>query len=45
MIFTANSLLLMSMLNEIVRAKLHSMIEWYIGTHNGYDISVGEVNI
>ena len=32
----------MSMLNEIVRAELHSMIEWYIGTQHGYDHSAGK---
>jgi len=32
----------MNMLNEIVRAELHSMIEWYIGIQRGFDLSVGK---
>jgi len=32
----------MNMLGEIVRSELHSMIEWYIGTKHGYDLSVGK---
>ena len=32
----------MNMLNEWVRAELHSLIEWYIGTQRGFDLSVGK---
>ena len=32
----------MNMLNEWVRAELHSMIEWYIGVQCGYDLSAGK---
>ena len=32
----------MKMLSEIVRAELHSMIEWYIGVQYGYDLSAGK---
>jgi aminoglycoside 6-adenylyltransferase len=32
----------MNMLNEVVRSELHCMIEWYIGTHHGFCLSVGK---
>ena len=32
----------MSMQNNIVRAELHDMINWYIGTQNGFDFSTGK---
>ena len=32
----------MNMLNEVIRAELHCMIEWYIGTQHGFDLSVGK---
>ena len=32
----------MMMLNVIVRTELHDMINWYIGTHNGFNISTGK---
>jgi len=32
----------MHMLNEVVRAELHYMIEWYIGTQHGFNLSTGK---
>jgi aminoglycoside 6-adenylyltransferase len=32
----------MHMLNSWVRAELHDMINWYIGTRHGFDISTGK---
>jgi len=32
----------MTMLNEIVRSELHDMINWYIGTQHGFDLSTGK---
>jgi len=32
----------MNMLNEVVRAELHDMIGWYIGTLHGFNLSVGK---
>ena len=32
----------MSMLNEVVRAELHDMMGWYIGTQRGFGLSVGK---
>jgi len=32
----------MNMLNTIVRGELHSMIEWYIGTTHGFNLSTGK---
>ena len=32
----------MSMLNEIVRAELHDMINWHIGTQFGFNLSTGK---
>ena len=32
----------MNMLNGVVRAELHSMIEWYIGVQYGFELSVGK---
>ncbi|MCL2821469.1 MAG: aminoglycoside 6-adenylyltransferase [Oscillospiraceae bacterium] len=32
----------MTMLNEIVRSELHDMINWYIGTKHGFDLSTGK---
>jgi len=32
----------MNMLNKEVRGELHLMIEWYIGTQNGFDLSTGK---
>ena len=32
----------MNMLNEVVRSELHCMIEWYIGTLYGFNLSVGK---
>lgn len=32
----------MHMLNEVVRAELHYMMEWYIGTQHGFNLSVGK---
>ncbi len=32
----------MNMLNEIVRAELHDMINYYIGTQHGFNISTGK---
>ena len=32
----------MDMLNEIVRAELHDMMNWYIGILHGFDISTGK---
>jgi len=32
----------MNMFNEVVRSELHCMIEWYIGTHHGFCLSVGK---
>jgi len=32
----------MTMLNTVVRAELHDMINWYIGTHRGFDLSTGK---
>jgi len=30
------------MLNGVVRAELHDMIDWYIGINQGFDISTGK---
>ena len=32
----------MYMLNDVVRPELHDMIEWYIGTQHGFNLSVGK---
>ena len=32
----------MAMLNDVIRKELHLMIEWYIGTLHGFDLSVGK---
>jgi len=32
----------MKMLNEVVRSELHDMIGWYIGTQQGFNLSVGK---
>ena len=32
----------MKMLNEVVRSELHDMINWYIGTLHGFDLSTGK---
>jgi len=32
----------MHMFNEVVRAELHDMINWYIGVQNGFDLSTGK---
>ncbi|WP_197723891.1 aminoglycoside 6-adenylyltransferase [Methylomusa anaerophila] len=32
----------MHMLNEVVRAELHYMIEWYIGIQHGFNLSTGK---
>jgi len=32
----------MGMLNNVVRPELHDMIDWYIGTSRGYDLSTGK---
>jgi len=32
----------MHMLNQVVRAELHDMIDWYIGTLHGFDLSTGK---
>jgi aminoglycoside 6-adenylyltransferase len=32
----------MNMLNDVVRAELHDIIGWYIGTQHGFNISVGK---
>jgi len=32
----------MSMLNEVIRTELHYMVEWYIGTQHGFNLSVGK---
>lgn len=32
----------MNMLNEVVRPELHYMMEWYIGTQHGFNLSVGK---
>lgn len=32
----------MHMLNDVVRSELHDMMEWYIGTQHGFNLSVGK---
>ena len=32
----------MDMLNDVVREELHSMIDWYIGTQHGFNLSPGK---
>jgi len=32
----------MYMLNDVVRGELHDMMDWYIGTRHGFNISVGK---
>jgi len=34
----------MSMLNDVVRVELHDMINWYIGTQYGFNLSTGKDN-
>jgi len=32
----------MNMLNDVVRTELHDMINWYIGTNHGFNLSTGK---
>ena len=32
----------MSMLNNEVRSELHSILDWYIGIHHGFDLTTGK---
>ena len=32
----------MNMLNDVIRSELHDMIGWHIGTHHGFNLSVGK---